>query len=192
MIETEQTVLIDVGIDGVWSYARDMRRWAELLPGMREFEVIDEDDSRWVLKVGVGGLVRTVNVRVHVDEWAGPERVLFSYKLEGDPVEGGGSYFATPKGDRQTEVVLKVQVRGGGPMAPMWEAMGRPLLPQLARGFADQLKAAIEREVAQPAEAPAAAAQPQPSGLMAWLKRLWRSLFGSKAQQATQEAGGRP
>ena len=75
-------------------------------------------------------------------------------------------------------------------MAPMWEAMGRPLLPQLARGFADQLKAAIERDVAQPAEAPAAAAQP--SGLLAWLKRLWRSLFGSKAQQTTQEAGGRP
>ena len=62
MIETEQTVLIDVGIDGVWSFAHDMRRWADLLPGMREFEVIDDNDSRWVLKVGVGGLVRTVNV----------------------------------------------------------------------------------------------------------------------------------
>lgn len=181
MIETEQTVLIDVGIDGVWSYAHDMRRWAELLPGMREFEVVDDNDSRWVLKVGVGGLVRTVNVLVHVDEWAGPERVAFSYRLEGDPVEGGGSYTATAKGERQTEVLLKVQVRGGGPMAPMWEAMGRPLLPQLARGFADQLKAAIEREVAPAAEV---AAAPAPSGLAAWLRRLWRALFGSKAQQS--------
>jgi carbon monoxide dehydrogenase subunit G len=190
MIETEQTVLIDVGIDGVWGYAHDMRRWAELLPGMREFTVIDDNDSRWVLKVGVGGLVRTVNVLVHVDEWAGPERVNFSYKLEGDPVEGGGSYTATSKGDRQTEVVLKVRVQGGGPMAPMWEAMGRPLLPQLARGFADALKAAIERDVVQPA-VPAAPA-PQPSGFGAWFKRLWRSLFGSKPQPSPQKAGGNP
>ena len=48
--------------------------------------------KRWTLKVGVGGLVRTVKVQVHVDQWDGPERVLFSYKLEGDPVQGGGSY----------------------------------------------------------------------------------------------------
>lgn len=186
MIETEQTVLIDVGIDGVWSYAHDMRRWAELLPGMREFTVIDENDSRWVLKVGVGGLVRTVNVLVHVDQWAGPEAVSFSYRLEGDPVQGGGSYLAARKGERQTEVTLKVRVVGGGPMAPMWEAMGRPLLPQLAKGFAEQLKAAIEAEAVEPV-APAA---PQPSGFAAWLKSLWRSLFGRKTQPSPQEAGG--
>jgi carbon monoxide dehydrogenase subunit G len=188
MIETEQTVLIDVGVDGVWSYAHDMRRWADLLPGMREFTVIDDNDSRWVLKVGVGGLVRTVNVLVHVDEWAGPERVTFSYKLEGDPVEGGGSYTATARGDRQTEVVLKVRVQGGGPMAPMWEAMGRPLLPQLAGGFASQLKAAIEQEGVQPGTQPLPSSER--SSLGARLKRLWRSLFGPKTEPSPQKAGG--
>jgi carbon monoxide dehydrogenase subunit G len=186
MIETEQTVLIDVGIDEVWAYAKDMRRWAELLPGMREFVIIDENDSRWVLKVGVGGLVRTVNVLVHVDRWDGPERVDFTYKLEGDPVEGGGSYTASRKSDRQTEVVLKVRVQGGGPMAPMWEAMGRPLLPQLAKGFADQLKAAIEQE----APAPQAAAAVESASLSArvwnWLQNLWRAVFGSKPQNQTR------
>jgi carbon monoxide dehydrogenase subunit G len=185
MIETEQTILIDVGIDGVWSYAHDMRRWADLLPGMREFTVVNENDSRWSLKVGVGGLVRTVNVLVHVDRWDGPERVSFSYKLEGDPVEGGGSYLATRKGDRQTEVTLKVRVQGGGPMAPMWEAMGRPLLPQLAKGFAEQLKAAIETEAPQPV---AQAVAPSSSGFVAWLRSLWRWVFGPK----TQQTGGTP
>src|SRR3546814_7705613 len=61
-------------------------------------------DSQWTLKVGAGGLVRTVNVNVHVDQWDGPERVDFSYRLQGEPVVGSGAYVATRKGPRQTEI----------------------------------------------------------------------------------------
>ncbi|MCB2060333.1 MAG: SRPBCC family protein [Novosphingobium sp.] len=183
MIDTEQKVVIGVGIDRVWDYVKDMERWANLMPGMREFTVVDDDDSRWVLKVGVGGLVRTVTVDVHVDRWAGPEHVTFSYKLEGDPVLGGGTYDAVPLGANQTEVILNVRVEGSGPMAPMWEAMGRPLLPQLASGFAGQLKGAIEQEAGVvPAEAAQAADRPSLfAAIGAWLRRLWLAIFGRRA-----------
>jgi carbon monoxide dehydrogenase subunit G len=144
MIETEQSISIDVGIDGVWGYVQDIRRWANLFPGCRDCTVIDAQNSRWILKVGAGGLVRTVNVLVHVDEWDGPERVNFSYALEGDPVTGGGSYLASRTSAHETQVLLKVRVEGTGSMAPMWEAISRPLLPQLARSFAKKLKADIE------------------------------------------------
>ncbi|MDR2858649.1 MAG: SRPBCC family protein [Novosphingobium sp.] len=175
MIETEQTVVIDAAIGDVWNYVSDIQRWAALMPGMRECAVADANDSRWTLKVGVGGLVRTVKVDVHVDEWDGPGRVLFSYKLDGDPVQGGGTYTAKAVGESRTEIVLNVRVEGGGPMAPMWEAMGKPLLPQLAKGFAGQLKAEIEAVNAPAAgHVPAAA----PSGFFARLRNLWRALFG--------------
>lgn len=178
MIETEQTVVIQAPIERVWAFARDIRGWAGLMPGMQDCEVIDDDNSRWTLKVGVGGLVRTVRVQVHVETWDGPERVLFAYRLDGDPVSGGGAYAAARKGENETEVTLQVRVEGGGPMAPMWEAMGRPLLPQLARGFADQLKAAIEA-----AEAPQVQPQASPArgafvaAIVRWLGAVWRSLF---------------
>jgi carbon monoxide dehydrogenase subunit G len=189
MIETEQTVLIDVGIDGVWDYVRDIERWAKMMPGMQECAVIDANDSRWTLKVGVGGLVRTVKVQVHVDEWDGPERVLFSYRLEGDPVAGGGTYTATSKGPQQTEIVLQVRVEGSGQMAPMWEAMGRPLLPQLAKAFAGQLKTEIEREAAaaEPVQ-PVAQAKPASAGFLAWVARLWRALFGGRGDAQARKA----
>lgn len=177
MIETEQTVTIRESIDNVWAFARDIRGWASLVPGMQDCDVIDDDNSRWTLKVGVGGLVRTVKVQVHVDQWDGPERVFFTYKLEGDPVQGGGSYLATATGPRETEVKLVVQVVGGGPMAPMWEAMGKPLLPQLAKGFAGQLKDKIE---AAAADAPVAAAPAEPAGFFAWLRSIWNAIFGNK------------
>lgn len=179
MIETEQTVAVNVGIDDTWAYARDFERWASIMPGYQNSEIIDDDNSRWVLKVGVGGMVRTVKVRVHVEEWAGPERVDFSFKLEGDPVEGGGSYLATPAGPNATEMKLHVRVSGSGPMAPMWEAMGGPVLPKFAKGFAEQLRDRIEEANGVTAGAAAGAAQARPglfARFMAWL----RGLFGGK------------
>lgn len=175
MITTEQSVSIDAGIDRVWDYVRDIRRWASLFPGCRECEVIDDADSRWIIKVGAGGLVRTVTVLVHVDEWKGPECVNFSFKLEGDPVHGSGSYRAAGAGANSTDVIMSVQVAGSGPMAPMWEAMSRPLLPQLAKSFAGQLKREIE------AAAPSAGAEPVPapaSFLLDALRRFLARLFG--------------
>jgi carbon monoxide dehydrogenase subunit G len=157
MIDVERSVLINVGIDALWHYVKDMQRWAALMPGYRECAVIDAHDSRWTLKVGVGGLVRTVKVLVHVDEWHEPMRVSFSYSLEGDPVQGSGSYIALQKGAAETEVVLRVSVAGSGPMAPMWEAMSRPLLPQLAKSFAERLKAEIENATLPPHDIKASA-----------------------------------
>ncbi len=173
MIETAQSVVIDAAIGDVWAYAKDVERWAAIMPGYQECQIADEDNSRWVLKVGVGGLVRTVKVQVHVDRWAGPEEVDFTFKLEGDPVSGGGSYRATAEGPQATGVTLAVQVIGGGPMAPMWEAMGGPLLPKFALAFANQLKARIEETVGGVAP-PASAAKPGLwTRLLAWLRKLF-------------------
>jgi carbon monoxide dehydrogenase subunit G len=185
VIETEQSVLVDAPIQGVWDYVRDISRWANLMPGKQECAIIDDNDSRWTLKVGVGGLVRTVNVLVHVEQWDGPERVFFTYKLEGDPVKGGGSYTAASLGPNATEVALQIQVEGTGPMAPMWEAMGRPLLPQFAKAFAGQLKAEIEKALGTRSPAAELAAQPARSTLFASIRNslqtLWRAIFGNRA-----------
>ncbi len=145
MIETAQSLVIDSSIDKVWEYVQDMRRWANLLPGCKECVVMDPENSRWILKIGAAGLVRTVNALVHVDRWEGPGRVDFSYKLEGDPVEGSGSYTATEQDPDHSEVTLQVRVTGSGPLAPMWEAISKPLLPRLARSFATRLKDEIEK-----------------------------------------------
>lgn len=167
MIETEQILPVRAGIEAAWDYARDIRRWAELVPGMQSCDLIDADNSRWVVKVGVGGLVRTVTVDVQVTRWAGPEAVDFTYKLKGDPVTGGGSYRAASNAEG-TELTLALQVSGTGPMAPMWEAMGRPVLPQLAKAFAAQLRDGIEA-----AAGTQTAAERRPSlwaRFLAWLR----------------------
>ncbi len=175
MIEAEHSVVIGTGVDNVWDYVQDIRRWANLFPGCKECEVIDDNNSKWLIKVGAGGMVKTVNVLVNVEQWDGPEKVYFSYKLESEPVVGSGSYTASSQGNSATEVNLHVRVEGSGQMAPMWEAMSRPLLPQMAKSFAGRLKEEIE-------EANGIVAAPRPSMLSRigqWLRRLWQTISGS-------------
>lgn len=186
MIETTQAAPVQCSIDHVWDYVKDIRRWAELMPGLQDCEIIDEDNSRWVLKVGVGALVRTVKVQVRVDEWNGPHSARFRFQLQGDPVEGSGSYVATPDGKDAMEMTLSLQIAGTGPMAPMWEAMASPLLPKFALAFARQLAAGIEQSnAAVGPQVPVSA--PAHSGWMAhlfrWIAQLFRAPSGNPSPQ---------
>jgi carbon monoxide dehydrogenase subunit G len=187
VIETEQVIAIAAPIGRAWDYARDIGRWADLMPGLQAFEIVDADDSRWTLKVGVGALVRTVHVLVHVERWAGPGQVDFSFTLDRDPVRGGGRYTARSLGANETEVTLAVRVEGTGPMAPMWEAMGKPLLPKFAHAFAEQFKAEVERAARASAEAvlPADGASVRPESFAARLMAWFRSLIGARSKAET-------
>lgn len=180
MIETEQSVDIGAGIDTVWNHVKHIEGWAALMPGYQSCDLIDDDTSRWTLKVGAGGLVRTVVVAVHVERWDGPGAAEFTYRLERDPVEGSGAYRATALADGGTEIALTVRVAGSGPMAPMWEALGKPLLPQFARAFAQQLKERIEESVGDTS----APVQARPGGIGAWLRRLWTAVMGRHKEEA--------
>jgi carbon monoxide dehydrogenase subunit G len=145
MIEAEHGLSINAQIETVWDYVKDIQNWATLFPGCSACDVLNDNDSRWTLKVGAGGMVKTVNVLVHVDKWAGPEAVDFSFKLEKEPVTGSGSFRSSAASNAETAVCMRVQVVGTGAMAPMWEAVSKPLLPQLAKSFAASLKAEIEQ-----------------------------------------------
>jgi carbon monoxide dehydrogenase subunit G/ketosteroid isomerase-like protein len=177
MIEAEHSLSINANIEQVWDYVQDIRKWANLFPGCQECEVLDEHNSRWIIKVGAGGLVKTVEVQVNIEKWDGPEKVDFTYKLKSEPVKGHGTYVAVPKGANETEVKLQLHVEGSGPMAPMWEAMCKPLLPQLAGAFGNSLRKEIENIVGVPTEAK------QPGLLLRvgrWFRNVGRALAGAE------------
>ena len=67
---------------------------------------------------------------------------------------------------------MQVRVKGSGPLAPMWEAMSRPLLPRLAKSFATQLKDEIEKPAPGAANAPADADEPTRRTLTQKLREL--------------------
>lgn len=170
MLQATQEFAIAAGLGQVWNYVSDMRRWASIMPGYQDCSVIDSDNSLWFLKIGVGGLHRAVKVRVHVERWGGPHTAEFAFRLEGDPVEGRGRYSAVSNDAGQTWVTLQISVSGSGPMAPMWEAMGAPVLPKFLAVFAKELKERIEA-VERPGN------HPGPKFDVAPKKSLWQRVL---------------
>ncbi|WP_372809595.1 SRPBCC family protein [Litorivivens sp.] len=153
MIQAEHSIAINAPITSVWHYVKDIEKWANLFPGCKECQIINDNESKWLIKVGAGGMVKTVNVLVDVTAWAGPEQVSFAFKLENEPVSGTGLYRAETTAPGITHITMGVEVAGRGSMAPMWEAVSKPLLPQLAKVFASSLKAEIE-SATQPETSP--------------------------------------
>jgi carbon monoxide dehydrogenase subunit G len=175
MLEHQVPISINASKAAVWSYVSDMANWASNFPGYRSFEVFSQTDSGWTLKVGVGALVRTVKVKVHVELWREPDRVEFIFRLDAEAVDGSGSYVATASQDGGTNIILTIRINGQGAMAPAWEAMARPVLPKLVKGFGESLKAEMEQRTAAALEneGPQSSVRLTEAG---WLRRIWRSL----------------
>ncbi len=196
MIQSEHPFVIESPIGNVWSYVEDIPGWASLFPGHQSCTLIDENDSEWIIKVSAAGVTRTDKVKVHVEEWAGPNRVSFEFDVLDLPVVGNGCYIAEPIGANQTQVTLSVCIIGSGPMAPMWEAVGTPMLPEFVKAFAAKLKADIEFKagVGTVSAAETGFALPMMVGLFkstfAAMKLWIKGLFGDTCKNTNKEKEG--
>ena len=92
MAEAEFSTTARLPVEKIWDFVREMDNWAPMLTGYQSHEKENENDSVWVLKGDVGVLARIVKFRVHVTEWAGPERVRFELTGLNEPMTGSGVF----------------------------------------------------------------------------------------------------
>jgi carbon monoxide dehydrogenase subunit G len=150
VIETSHRFVVDAEIDHVWAYVSQIDNWASSMPGYQAFEAVDELHSKWVLKVALGALTRTVPLEVTITDRRKPDHISFTLRGESDPVDGQGTFTASATGARQTSVVVTLAISGNGPMAATMEAMSRPVVPHMTRVLSEALKTAIESSAVAP------------------------------------------
>jgi carbon monoxide dehydrogenase subunit G len=96
MPEVEYTTFVNLPPEKVWDFVKDMNNWAPFLTGYQKHEILNETDSVWTLKGDVGVLARTVELKAHITEWSGPERVSFTLAGVNELVDGGGTLLMGP------------------------------------------------------------------------------------------------
>jgi carbon monoxide dehydrogenase subunit G len=96
MPEVEYSTTMPLPRAAVWAFVKDMDNWAPFLTGYQKHEKLDETDSVWTLKGDVGILSRVVELRAHITEWTGPERVCFTLTGLNESVDGGGTLVMSP------------------------------------------------------------------------------------------------
>jgi carbon monoxide dehydrogenase subunit G len=112
MPEVEYTTTINLAPETIWEFVKDMNNWAPFLTGYQKHEIIDDTDSIWTLKGDVGVLARRVELRAHVTEWSGPERVSFTLTGLNEEVDGGGELTMGPAGARAPVTSMAIEKPG--------------------------------------------------------------------------------
>jgi carbon monoxide dehydrogenase subunit G len=152
--EAEYTTTARLPIDAIWEFVREMDHWAPMLVGYQSHRKEGPDDSLWVLKGDLGVMTRRVEFRVHVTEWAGPQRVAFTLSGLNEPLAGSGEF----RIESASEPTPAAGARGAP--APAGRRAVARLVDAIARWVFRLVRGRAGRPAGEDASATSAAAAP--------------------------------
>ncbi|MCM3121543.1 SRPBCC family protein [Mesobacillus sp. AQ2] len=144
MPQGKHEILIDVPIEKVWDFVKDMDNWAPLLPGYISHEKLNEKQSKWTFKETVGVLKKKISLQVTIKEWIEPVRVTFDLKGINENLTGNGYFKADPVDVNRTRMTGYLEMTAEGALAPVMNAVMKTSLPksgqELTTAIAEELE----------------------------------------------------
>ncbi|WNF25020.1 SRPBCC family protein [Mesobacillus jeotgali] len=130
MPEGKHEIVIDVPIEQVWDFVKDMDNWAPLLPGYISHEKLNEKQSNWTFKETVGVLKKKISLQVSIKEWIEPTRVTFDLKGINENMTGNGYFNAEALDKNRTKMTGYLAMTAEGALAPVMNAVMKTSLPK--------------------------------------------------------------
>lgn len=134
---------IDLPIEKIWDFVSDMNRWAPLVPGYIEHEILSETQSTWIFKGDIGIMQKTVKLQIDITEWREPTLVTFDLKGLNENFAGHGYFQADAMSDSKTKMTGNLDITAKGMMGPMINAILKNFVPKTA----EELTKAIATEI---------------------------------------------
>lgn len=131
------TVELDVGIEQIWKFVSDMDKWAPLVPGYIEHEIINENQSTWTFKGDIGIMQKTVKLQIDITEWREPTLVTFDLTGLNENFAGDGYFEAEAIGDNKTKMTGNLDITAKGMMGPMINTILKNFVPKTAEQLTD-------------------------------------------------------
>lgn len=113
MAEVQHTATSTQPMESIWEFVKEIDNWAPMVAGYQAHEKQNENDSTWVLKGDLGSVTRTLKFKVHVTEWAGPERVTFELEGINEMMTGKGVFSMSGAGDGDVPSEIAPPARPG-------------------------------------------------------------------------------
>ncbi|CAM3797489.1 CoxG family protein [Mesobacillus thioparans] len=144
MPDGKHEITINVPIETVWDFVKDMDNWAPLLPGYISHEKLNEKQSIWTFKETVGVLKKKISLQVTIKEWIEPSMVTFDLKGINENLTGTGYFKADPVGVNKTRMTGYLEMTAEGALAPVMNAVMKTSLPksgqELTTAIAEELE----------------------------------------------------
>ncbi|MCM3745079.1 SRPBCC family protein [Sporosarcina luteola] len=123
---------LDIPIEKVWNFVSDMNRWAPLVPGYIQHELLNDKQSTWTFKGDIGIMQKTVKLRIDITEWKEPSLVTFNLTGLNENFVGNGYFKAAAISDSKTEMTGNLDITAKGVTGPMVNAILKSFVPKTA------------------------------------------------------------
>jgi carbon monoxide dehydrogenase subunit G len=131
--------VIPLDVPEVWAFLGDYANWADLFPGYQGHAVVTPDVSRWTVRGDVGMFTRIVELEIRIAEETARQRVRFTVEGLSENVTGEGLFELSVIEPGRSRLSLTLDVRAGGPLGPVVNAMLGSRLGTLLEAFAAAL-----------------------------------------------------
>lgn len=132
-------VVLDLSIDKIWDFVSEMDKWAPLVPGYIEHEIINDKQSTWTFKGDIGIMQKTVKLQVDIKDWIEPTTVTFDLTGLNENFAGNGYFEAEAFSDNQTKMTGNLDITAKGMMGPMINAILKNFVPDTAKDLTDRI-----------------------------------------------------
>ena len=143
MPQGTHTVELPLSIETIWDFVHDMNKWAPLVPGYIEHEILSDRQSTWAFKGDLGFMKKKVKLQIDIKEWNEPSEVLFDLKGLSDNFNGGGYFKAEVIDENNTKMSGHLDITAAGMMGPMINQILVKFVPQTA----EELTVAIAEKI---------------------------------------------
>lgn len=135
---------LHVPIDRVWNFVSDMDKWAPLVPGYIEHEIINDKRSTWTFKGDIGIMQKTVKLQIDIKEWVEPTLVTFDLTGLNENFAGDGYFEAECVTENTTKMTGNLDITAKGVMGPMINAILKNFVPKTAEELTEAIANKIE------------------------------------------------
>lgn len=132
-------VVLDLPIEKIWDFVSDMDKWAPLVPGYIDHEIISDMQSTWTFKGDIGIMQKTVKLQVDIKEWIEPTTVTFDLTGLNENFSGNGYFQADALSDHQTKMTGNLDITAKGMMGPMINAILKNFVPKTAEDLTNRI-----------------------------------------------------
>ncbi|KRF51664.1 carbon monoxide dehydrogenase [Bacillus sp. Soil745] len=132
MSEGVHSIILPVSKKTVWGFVSSIDRWAPLVPGYINHEMLNERTLIWEFKSDLGLMKKKIKLEVNILEWIEPDKVTFKLKGLNEKFDGHGYFLAG-----QTKMTGCLAITAKGAKAPIVNALLKTYVPQMTIEFSE-------------------------------------------------------
>ena len=130
---------LNLPIHSIWNFVSDMDKWAPLVPGYIDHEILNDKQSTWTFKGDIGIMQKTVKLQIDITEWKEPTLVTFDLTGLNENFSGNGYFEAESLSESTTKMTGNLDITAKGMMGPMINGILKSFVPKTAEDLTEAI-----------------------------------------------------